>query len=175
MFALTAPASAVTPPLVSALLQVTVDVDLNPLEGVAGGAVGAFLTTLVVGAILVAIAPDYTVDRMAAVLDDPLGALVYGILVFLLLALLVFLLVLSIVGIFVVIPLLLLLYVLWAVGSTIAFLAIADRLVDRGDDWLVPLLVAAAINGGLALTGVGAILGFVVGAAGFGAVLEGRL
>jgi len=167
--------SAAHPAVASVLLQVNVDVDLNPLEGLAGGAVGAFLTTLIVGAILVAVAPDYTVDRMAAVLDDPLGTLVYGILVFLLLALLVFVLVLSIVGIFVVIPLVLLLYVLWAVGSTIAFLAIADRLVDRGDDWLVALLVAAAINGGLALTGIGAIIGFVVGAAGFGAVLEGRL
>jgi hypothetical protein len=66
-------------------------------------------------------------------------------------------------------------YVLWAVGSTVAFLAIADRLVDRGDDWLKPLLVAAAINGGLALTGVGGILALLVGIAGFGAVLRDLL
>jgi hypothetical protein len=165
----------VSPAIVDFLIQLNVDVDLDPAAGLAGGAVGAFLTTLIVGAILVAVVPDYTVDRMAAVLDDPLGALVYGIAVFFVLAVLVFVLVLSIVGILVVIPLVFLLYVLWAVGSTIAFLAIADRLVDRGDDWLKPLLVAAAINGGLALTGIGGILALVVGAAGFGAVLDDLL
>jgi hypothetical protein len=157
------------------LLQIDVDVGVDPASGLAGGAVGAFLTTLVVGAILVAVAPDYTVDRMAAVLDDPLGALVYGIAVFLALAVLVVALVLTFVGIVVAIPLVLLMYVLWAVGSTVAFLAIADRLVDRDDGWLKPLLVAAAINGGLALTGVGGILALVVGAAGFGAVLADLL
>jgi hypothetical protein len=168
-------APVVSPVIVDFLLQIDVDVGFDPAAGLAGGAVGAFLTTLVVGAILVALAPDYTVDRMTAVLEDPLGSFVYGIVVFLLLAVLAFVLVLSIVGILVVIPLVLVVYVLWAVGSTVAFLAIADRLVDRGDDWLKPLLVAAAINGGLTLTGVGGILALAVGAAGFGAILDDLL
>ncbi|WP_436930076.1 hypothetical protein [Halosimplex halobium] len=70
----------------------------------------------------------------------------------------------------------LLVYLVWAVGAAVAFLAVAERLVDReGDDWLKPPLVAAALNGGLVLTDVGGILAFCVGAAGFGAVLEDRL
>jgi hypothetical protein len=66
-----------------------------------------------------------------------------------------------------------LLYVLWTVGSTIAFLAVADRLVGRDEGWTKPLVVPAAINGALAFTGIGGILAFVVGAAGSGVVLEG--
>jgi hypothetical protein len=43
-------------------------------------------------------------------------------------------------------------------------LAAGERLVGRGEGWLKPLLVAAAINGGL--------ISFAIGAAGFGAVLQ---
>jgi len=157
-------------------LQVDVNLDLNPVANVVQGAVGAFLTTLVVGAILTAVAPEFLEDRMAAVVDDPVGSFVYGFLVLVFLALAVFVLVITILGILVAIPLVLLAYVVWAVGATVAFLAIAERLVDReGDDWTRPLLVAAALNGGLVLTGVGGILAFCIGAAGFGAVLEDRL
>jgi len=159
-----------------ALLQVDVNIDLNPVANVVQSAVGSALTTLVVGAVLTAVAPAFLEDRMAAVVDDPVGSFVYGFLVLLFLALASFVLVITIVGIFVVIPLVLLAYVVWAVGATVAFLAIAERLVDReGDDWAASLLVAAALNGGLVLTGVGGILAFCIGAAGFGAVLEDRL
>jgi hypothetical protein len=162
--------------LSDALLQVNVDIDLNPLANVVQGAVGSFLTTLVVGAILTAVAPEFLEDRMAAVVDDPVGSFVYGFLVLIALALVTIVLVITILGILVAIPLILLAYVVWAVGATVAFLAIADRLVDReGDDWTASLLVAAALNGGLVLTGVGGILSFCIGAAGFGAVLEDRL
>jgi hypothetical protein len=164
------------PPLVAAtdlLLQVNVDIDLNPALGLVGGGAGAFLTTLIVGATLLALAPDYTTDRIAAVLDNPLGAFVYGIVVFVFLAIVTFVLAVTIIGLLVALPLALLLYVLWAVGSTIAFLAVADRLVGHGDGWTRPLVVAAAINGGLAFTGIGGIVAFVVGAVGFGVVLEG--
>ena len=56
--------------------------------------------------------------------------------------------------------------------AAVAFLAIADRLVDREDGWTKPLLIAAGLNGALALTGVGGIVSFGIGAAGFGAVLR---
>ena len=112
-------------------LQADVEFDFTLGEGLAGGAVGTFLTTLIVGAIPVAVAPAHVEGMTETVLEEP-------------------------------------------VGSAIAFLAIAERLVDRGDDWLKPLLVAAAMNGGLALTGIGWIVGFAVGATGFGAVLHDR-
>ncbi|NUB91740.1 hypothetical protein HT576_12010 [Haloterrigena sp. SYSU A121-1] len=152
-----------------------VDVDVGAPVGLVGGAVGAFLTTLVVGAILVAIAPAYTERMMAAVLEDPFGAFLYGILSLLALGLLTFLLVITIVGIFVAIPLVLVAYLVWAVGAAVGYLAIAERLVGRDDGWLTPLLVAAAINGALALTGIGGLISLCVGAAGFGIVLRDAL
>lgn len=159
------------------LLQVDVDFDfwVDPAANLIGSAGGSFLTTLIVGAILVAVAPEFTEDRMAAVIDDPVGSFVYGFLVLIALALAIFVLFITIIGIFVALPLIVLGYVIWALGSAVAFLAIAERLVGREDGWTKPLLVAGALNGGLVLTGVGGLVAFVVGAAGFGAVLEDRL
>lgn len=144
----------------------------NPLTRVLGSAVSAFLTTLVVGAILIAVAESYTEARMAEVLREPVGSFLYGLvcLVFLFLAIIV--LAITVIGLVVAIPLMMVAFVVWAVGAAIAFLAIGDRLVGRADGWLKPLVVGAAINGGLALTGVGGLLSFAVGAAGFGAVLK---
>jgi len=140
-----------------------------------GSAVGAFLTTLIVGAILVAVVPDYTRERMAEVLDEPIGSFLYGVaaLIALFVAIVVF--VITLIGIPIAILLALLAYVLWAVGASIAFLAIGDRLVGHGDGWTTPLLVGAAINGGLTLTGIGGLVTFAVGATGFGTVLRAYL
>jgi len=164
------------PPLVTPLQTgPNIAVDLQPFEQLLGSAIGAFLTTLVVGAILIAIVPDYTETKMASLLDDPVGSFLYGLVVFVFLALVVVVLVLSILGILVAIPLLLVSYLVWAVGASIAYLAIGDRLVGRDGGWTTPLLVGAGINGALTLTGVGGILTFCIGAAGFGAVLRDYL
>lgn len=154
-------------------LQVGVDAPVRTaLTNVVGGAVGAFLSTLLVGAILVALAPAYTTDRMADLVDRPLGCFGYGLAALLVVVLAVVVLAITIVGILLAVPLAVVAYVAWAVGSAIAFLAVADRLVGRDDGWARPLLVAAGINGLLTLTGVGGIVSFCVGAAGFGAVVR---
>lgn len=121
---------------------------------------------------MVAVAPEFTERMMGDVLEDPVGTFVYGIVSLVALGLLILLLLVTIVGIVVAIPLFVVAYLVWAIGGAIAYLAIADRLVDRDDGWLKPLLVAAGISGGLALTGVGGIFGICIGAAGFGAVLR---
>ena len=149
-----------------------VSVDVGTGTSLVGGAVGAFLTTLIVGGVMVALAPDYTERMMATVLDDPVGSLVYGLLSLAVLVLVIVLLAISVVGILVVIPLGIAAYLVWAVGAAIAYLAIGDRIVGHDDGWLKPLLVGAGINGGLALTGVGGIVSLCIGAAGFGAVLR---
>lgn len=150
-----------------------VDVGLGP--GLVGGAFGAFATTLVVGAILIAIAPGYTERRMASLLADPVGSLLYGLLSLGGLVLLTIVLAITLVGLLFVPFLAMAAILVWAIGAAIAYLAIADRLVGRADGWAKPLVVAAAINGALALTGVGGIVSFFVGAAGFGAVLRSAL
>ncbi|PCR89850.1 hypothetical protein [Natrinema ejinorense] len=149
-----------------------VDIDIGTTGGLLGGAIGAFLTTLVVGAILVAVGPEYTERMMGDVLEEPIGSFLYGLASLLGIGLLILLLLVTIVGIVVAIPLFLLAYLVWAIGGAIAYLAIADRLVGRNDEWLTQLLVAAAISGALAVTGVGGVLAICIGAAGFGAVLR---
>ncbi|WP_370518596.1 hypothetical protein [Natronomonas sp. CBA1123] len=160
-------------------LAVQVDIgsqfDANPLVSLLGSAAGAFLTTLVVGAIMIALAPEYTEVRMADVLDNPLGSFLYGLVCLVFVVLVTFVLAITIIGIVVAIPFALLSYLVWAVGAAIAFLAIGDRLVGHEDGWPKPLLVGAAINGALTLTGVGSIVTFGIGAAGFGAVLRAYL
>ena len=150
-------------------------VDVDPVVQLGGSAVGAFLTSLIVGAILVAVVPDYTEAKMAALLDDPVSSFVYGLVCLVFFALVIFVLFITIFGILLAIPLSLVLYVVWAVGAAIAFLAIGDRLVGREDGWAKPLLVAAGINGVLTLTGIGGILTLAIGAAGFGVVLRDYL
>lgn len=159
--------------MTAAMLQTgDIDVTIDPTVGLLGGAVGAFLTTLMVGGVMVAVFPEYVERMMAAVLDDPIGSFVYGIICLACLALAIVVLVLTIIGVVVAVPLALAAYLVWAIGATIGYLAIAERLVGREDGWLKPLLVGAAINGVLALTGIGGIIAVAIGAAGFGVVLQ---
>ncbi|WP_121822649.1 hypothetical protein [Halostella salina] len=144
-----------------------VDIDIGTLGG---GAVGGFVTTLTIGAIMIAVVPEYTERTMASLVDEPVDSAVYGLLCLVGVAALAVLFVLTLVGIVVAIPLLIVAWLLWAVGAAVAYLAIGERLVGREDGWLKPLFVGAAINGGLLLTGVGGIVAFIIGATGFGAV-----
>jgi hypothetical protein len=113
---------------------------------------------------------------MGTLRDDPVGSFVYGIVALVAVAVVTIVLVITVVGILVAIPFAILVGVILAVGAAIAYLAIAERLVEREEDeWLKPLLVAAALNGGLTLTGIGGIVAFCIGSAGFGAVLQDKL
>ena len=149
-----------------------VDVGVDPGVGVVGGSIGAFLTTLVVGGVMIAVVPDYTERMMGIVLDEPVGAFVYGFVALLIVVVLTVLLAITIVGILLALPLALVAYLVWAVGAAVAYLAIGDRLVGHDDGWVKPLLVGAGINGALAITGIGGLVSFAIGAAGFGAVLR---
>jgi len=167
--------------LPGALLQmggsgIDINVGANPVGSVVGSAIGAFVTTLVVGAILVAVAPAYVERMMETVVDEPVSSFVYGLVCLVGVILVTIILVITIIGILVAIPFAILAAIIWSVGAAIAYLAIAERLVGRdGDEWAKPLLVAAALNGALTLTGIGGLVAFGIGAAGFGAVLKDRL
>lgn len=120
-----------------------------------GGAVSTALTTLLVGAVLVALAPEYTQRKMVAVRENVVTSFIYGLASLVFLILVIIVLFFTLIGIPLALLLGLLVFVAWVFGAAIAFLAIADSLVGHDDGWLVPLLVAAAINGGLTLTGSG--------------------
>ncbi len=154
------------------LLQTGPSVDVSVGESLVGGAISTFLTTLLVGILLVAVAPGFTDRVIAAVGDEPVDNFLWGLFWLLAIGLLTVLLLITIIGILVAIPLVIVAYLLWAVGATVAFLAVALRVVDRDDGWLLPLLLAAGLNGGLTLTGVGGLVSLVVGMVGFGAVIR---
>lgn len=140
-----------------------------------GGAISSFLTTLVIGAILIAVVPDYTQKKMQTVKEEALGSFVYGFASLVFFILVTIVLAITIIGLLVAIPLALVLTLVWAVGAAIGYLMIADEIVGHENGWTAPLLVGAALNGGLTLTGIGGIVSFCVGAAGFGAVLRDYL
>jgi len=144
-------------------------------SGLLGSAVATFLGTLIVGGIMVVAFTDYTRQRIRELREEPVGSLLYGLVALVALIVIMILLAITIVGILVVIPLAIVAYLLWIVGAAIAYVAIGDRLVGHEDGWLKPLLVGAAINGVLVLTGIGGLVSFVIGAAGFGAVLRSWL
>lgn len=163
-------------PLLS-LAQIDIDVALpvDPIVGLGGSAVGAFVTTLVLGAVLVAVAPGLLDRTMTETRENPVGSFVYGLVCLVFAVLVTFVLAITIIGILIAIPFAILTYLIWAVGATVAFLTIALEIVDSEDGWGKPLLVAAGLNGLLTLTAIGGIVAFFVGAAGFGAVLRDYL
>lgn len=163
------------PVAVDVVLQSGVDLPQAGGRSLLTGAITSFFSTLVVGALLVAIVPDYTERMVAAVFDDPLTSFLYGFGSLVGLLVVSVLLVLTLIGILVAIPLFFAAYLVWAVGATVGFLALSDRLVGREEGWLKPLLVAAALNGALALTGIGGLVSFAVGSVGVGCVLRDAL
>jgi hypothetical protein len=144
---------------------------VNPGVGLGSSAISAFLTTVLVGAILIAVTPGYVERMVDTVFEEAVTSAIYGIVALVALIVLTVLFVITLVGVLVAIPLAILTGLVWAIGAAIAFIAIGDRLVGHGDGWAKPLLVGAAINGGLALTGIGGLVSFVLGAIGFGAVI----
>ncbi|WP_227132680.1 hypothetical protein [Halorubellus salinus] len=148
-------------------------VGVDPTVGLGGGAVGTFLSTLIVGAVLLVLAPDWTRSRMRDVARNPIGSFAYGVVALLVVMFAVVVLFLTVLGIPLALLLGFVLYLAWVVGAVVGYLAIADRFVDVDDDWVVALVVAAALNGVLTLTGIGALVSFCIGAAGFGTVLRG--
>jgi hypothetical protein len=165
--------------LSAVVLQPFGEFDLGSIDvavSLGSGAVSTFLTTLLVGAVLVALAPDYTTRKMHDLRENVVGSFVYGLASLIFFILVIVVLFVTIIGIPLALLFGLLVFVAWIFGAAIAFLAIADRLVDHDEgSWLVPLLIAAAINGGLTLTGIGALVSFCVGAAGFGVVVRDYL
>lgn len=151
------------------------EVGASAPANVIGSALGAAVSTLVVGAVLVTLVPDYAERMMVAVVDEPLAGFLWGLFILLAVGVMVVALFVTVVGIVVALPLLLVAWLAWAVGSAVAFLAVADRLVGHEDGWLKPLAVAAAANGLLAVTGIGGLVSFVVGAAGFGTIVRDYL
>lgn len=129
----------------------------------AGEAVVAALITLVVGGGLILLTPGYTERTTQRILDHPGEALLYGIAIGLLATIVLVILILSVIGILLAIPLIIVLVVFGELG----YLAVG-RLVT--DNWGIVLLVAmgtSAVAGGVPV--LGALLAIILSSLGIGA------
>lgn len=128
----------------------------------AGEAVGAMVLTLLIGGCLILFAPKYTERTTQRIHDEPGRTFLIGVGLSVLLIIALFFLIITVIGILVAIPLIILLLIV----SELGYLAVG-RLVS--DSWGIVLLIAmvpAAIVGGVPI--LGGILGFVLSCFGLG-------
>lgn len=144
----------------------------------AGSAAISFVATAVgialVGAIVSAIAPDFTDDGVAYLRTEPGEAFVYGVVAYVAIAVAMFVLAITIIGLIVVVPAIIVLAILSFGGTAVSAIALGAWVRSalgrgpangRGAD----IAVGAVAWAGLGLVPVlGGLVTFVVGAMGFG-------
>jgi hypothetical protein len=136
-----------------------------PVQAVVG-----FVSTLLVGAVLLSSASGF-VDRCVDRIRDEAGASFgWGVLVLVAFVGVAVLLALTVVGVVLVVPLALGFVVVAFVGSALGYLALFDGVLDsRGQALVAGAAVAGATN---LIPVLGGLVGFVVGSLGVGAVVR---
>lgn len=159
--------SVLTAPLLFALPVAAQQAPTNPPTetglSLVGQAIGAAVFTLVVGGLLVLVAPEYTERTTDRAIDNPGETFLFGVGIFVAAVVVIFLLAITIVGLVLVIPIV----VALAVVAELGYLAFGRAVVD---DWPAVLLVSAAVAafaGGVPL--LGGLVGFLLGCVGTGA------
>lgn len=133
-------------------------------------ALGNVVFMLLVGGILLAVAPSYVKRLSEDINAEPVANFGWGILVYIGTIVLAVILTITIIGAIVAIPLLLVLVVAVIVGQVVAFIAVLGRWVEG--DW-VALGAAAVVAGALGFVpGIGGLVNLVISAIGFGAVVR---
>lgn len=138
-------------------------------------AVGTFLGTLVVGGLLLLLVPAFVERSIETIEEEPGQSFVWGLGIGILLVIVLLGLVITIVGIVIAIPLLLVMAVVWFVGSAIVFIYLGERLADAADvetsRW-GHLLVGAVLTTVIAAVPfVGGLINFVINVFGVGAIV----
>lgn len=132
-------------------------------------AVASAVLTLVIGGLLIALAPGTTRDLTDRALDDPGIAFVYGLLSFIIVIGSFVLLAITVIGLIVGIPLLIVYVIVAVVAGELGYLAVG-RLVT--EDWILVLSIAVAVS---AITGAVPVFGttieFVIVSVGVGTVI----
>lgn len=132
-------------------------------------AVAGFVLTLVVGGLLVGLAPRY-VDRVVEqVREEPGASFLWGVGLLALFVGVVFLLAITVVGIVLVVPLTVAFVLLAFAGNALGYVAVFDGTADRP----VALLFAAILAGiAAAVPVLGDFVGFVVTSLGIGSIVQ---
>ena len=127
----------------------------------------AALVTLVVGGLFIALAPQYTRRITDIALERPGSAFVIGLIVAIAVIVVAVFLAITVIGMILAIPLLLVFGVVAFLTAELAFLAVG-RLVS--DDWGIILLTAVGTAWFVgAIPVFGSLVGFVLACLGFGA------
>ena len=152
----------------------------DPGSGI--GFVGTFLVyvvlTLVIGALVLALGPEYTRSIDRRIREEPVESGLYGLATVIGLFVATFVLVITVIGILLWIPLVLAFFVVALVGDTIAAITIGAALhrsvSTSGESTLgIGLLLGAVVVGFLvAIPVVGGLVGFVVSTVGVGAMVR---
>jgi len=142
--------------------------------GSGGRAIGAFLGTLVVGGLLLVFLED-AFERVVGVVEtEPVSSFFWGLGFLIALVVVVVVLVVTIVGILIAVPLVIVALLVDFAGSAAVYVSVGSRIAEAAD-WKASrwghLLVGAVVAGLVAaLPVVGGLVSFVVGGIGVGAI-----
>jgi len=129
-----------------------------------------FVTTLLVGAILLSLAPEFVDRGVDRIHDEGVACFGWGVAVLVAFVGVSVLLALTVVGVVLVIPLALGFAVVAFVGNVLGYLALFDGVLESRKSALV---AGAAVAGATNLVPIlGGLVGFVVGSLGVGAVVR---
>lgn len=138
--------------------------------------VGGFLGNLLVGGILVAVAPSFTKRVMATAREDAILAFVYGLATAITAVVVTFILAATGIGLILAIPLIFALAVVGIVGGAAAFVLVGSLALEasgESEPGLGRSVVVGALAAGVfsAIPIVGGLAEFVVGTVGLGALV----
>ncbi|WP_411963082.1 hypothetical protein [Haloferax sp. YSMS24] len=138
-------------------------------------AVGTFVGTLIIGALLLAIVPDYTEKIIDTVEDDPVPSFLWGLGIFVALIVVTIVLIITLIGILLAVPLIFVMIFVSLVGGAIVFIFVGERLLEaanvetsRWGHLVAGAFVATVLA---AIPFVGGITNFIVNTVGVGAIV----
>lgn len=138
-------------------------------------AAGTFVGTLIIGALLLALAPDFTERIIDTIEDEPVTSFLWGLGIFVALVAIVIVLFITLIGIFIAVPLIIVMIFVSLFGGALVFINIGERLLEAADvetsHWghlVVGALVATVLA---AIPFIGGLANFVINSVGVGAIV----
>ncbi|QLC34492.1 hypothetical protein EFA46_009835 [Halarchaeum sp. CBA1220] len=144
--------------------------------GVAGRAVGTFLGTLIVGALLLAFVDEWFERLLGVVDEEPIPSFLWGIGTLVVFVCVGIIFVITVIGLLLLLPLLVVGLLLKFAGDALVYVYVGGRAAE-GLDWETSRwghLVVGAVFAGLvaAVPAVGGLISFVISSIGVGAIVH---
>ncbi|KAB1188765.1 MULTISPECIES: hypothetical protein [Haloferax] len=138
-------------------------------------AAGTFVGTLIIGALLIALAPDFTEKVIDTIEDEPIPSFLWGLGIFVAFIVAIILLVITLIGIIVAVPLVILMIFVSLFGGALVFIYVGERLLEaanvetsRWGHLVAGAFVATVLA---AIPVIGGVTNFVVNTVGVGAIV----